>query len=211
MFISPRGRKYKVQRQTGQTDKTTYHILHIQDKHTLLKLSNTKWSTLQLTKLELYNTKKLANSADLEKWFKHAKTTGFMHLFTRHKKFIWFLCTIWIRSCQSQKKCICLTDSQTFIQNTLWNTLFQQTFSFLIFPSDKNMPSQPYVRIGNEKDSSRQTSYFCDILCMMVYSINWSIKFTDTGWDVNLQVRSRLKLDTQIFQVSWPIYNITKK
>jgi len=32
--------------------------------------------------------KKFENRADLEKWFKHAKTTGLMHLFTRHKKFI---------------------------------------------------------------------------------------------------------------------------
>jgi len=44
-----------VQRQTGQTDKKL--ILHVQDKHTLLKLSNTKRSTLQLTKLKLYNAK----------------------------------------------------------------------------------------------------------------------------------------------------------
>ena len=35
-FISPRDKKYKVQRQDKQTKQL---ILHVQDKHTLLKLS----------------------------------------------------------------------------------------------------------------------------------------------------------------------------
>jgi len=48
-----------------------------------------------------------------------------------------------------------LTHSQTFIENILRNTLFQQTFSFLISPSDKHIVSQPYVRICNKKDSNR--------------------------------------------------------
>ena len=41
-----------------QDRQTKQLILHVQNKHTLLKLSNKKRSTLRLTKLKLYNAKK---------------------------------------------------------------------------------------------------------------------------------------------------------
>jgi len=71
-----------------QDKKADEHIiLLVHNKHKLLKLRNTKRSTLQLTKLS-YTVQKIENRADLEKWSKHAKTTGFMQLFNRHRTFI---------------------------------------------------------------------------------------------------------------------------